>query len=140
MKKSSKEMEQAAKENEESKRRTVFMVVSSSTLSFITRAPLMLTSVNDLRVLINKPFFQFALYLYSFSIDEFETSFSFNYNCSNLRSCQVFQAFGNCLYLFSLSTVLFFLKHFDKNFRKAYQVCFPRQKGNSLNDNKNIRD
>lgn len=122
MKKTEKEMEAASKENEESKRRAVFMVVFNSTLNFLTRVPLMVASVNDLRLLIEKPnslvqdSFNFNL------LDLFITSFTFKFYCSSVKACLVFESFGNCLYLFSLASTLFFLKCFDKNFKKAFKT------------------
>lgn len=136
MKRGDKEIEELSKENEESKRRAVFMVVLNSTLNFLTRLPLMLTSVNDLRLLVRKPYRQVEDSNYLNSLDEFNPWFTFKFYCSSVKSCLVFQSFGNCLFLFSLSTVIFFLKNFDKNFMKAYQTFFAWNSSSENNQDK----
>lgn len=126
MKKTTKEMDEASKENEEAKRRTVLMVVLNSTLNFCTRIPLMITSVNDLRLLIQRSFNRFESLVSINVVDQFSPLFTLKFYCSSVKACLVFRSLGNCLYLFSLSTILFFCKYFDKNFKKAYEVCFAR--------------
>lgn len=133
MKRSVKEIENVSKENEESKRRAIFMVIINSTLNFCTKIPLMIMSVNDLRILIQRPFFELEnedpLTIKIFNnYEKFETAYSFKYFCWTQHSCQVIQSFGNCLFLFSTTTVLFFLKHFDKNFKLAFSECFSNKK------------
>ena len=77
MKKSSKEMEQAAKDNEESKQRTVFMVVLNSTLNFMTRAPLLIQLMNDLKILIFTSDVKEVYATQSLTRKEFNSSFFF---------------------------------------------------------------
>ena len=142
MKKSDKEMEEVRKKNEESKRRPVLMVVLNSTLNFCTRVPLMFTFVNELRLLIQpslnryeKIFFRHFLHMNRF--DPISPRFVLKYYCSTTKACLVFQSFGNCLYLFSLSSILFFLKLFDQNFKNAYEDCFIHNSSKAKHNAKN---
>lgn len=128
--KMTKYSEKTQKENEESKRRVILMVILNSTVNLCTKIPLMITSMNDLRMIIQKPYsyigdFDYKEYFNLFyELDQFITSFSFKYYCSSRQSCLLFQKFGNCLFLFSLSIIFYFLKYFDKNFKTAYDLIF----------------
>lgn len=93
MKKSEKELNETSKQNEESKRRAV---VLNSTLNFSTRIPLMITSVNDFRLLIFNRFKNFDYEISADTLDELSPSFTFKLNCSNVKACLVFQSMGIC--------------------------------------------
>lgn len=128
MKFSEIEIEKVCKENQEAKRGACLMVVLNSIFNMLTKVPSIMTSLNDLRVLIFKPFEppkQYDYILYSFNY--FELSYSFRFFCYAYNSCLALQNTGNCLYLVSLSSVLFFLKSFDKNFKNAYKKVFHRE-------------
>ena len=134
MKFSEKEMEKTAKENDDSKRRTFFMIVFSSMLNFVTKVPLIITSLNDLRLLILTPSQCSDLTGYDLTINTFDfikVSVSFRFFCHTQNSCVTFQNVSNLLFLFSLSSVLFFLKGFDKNFKAAYQMAFSKLGSNA---------
>lgn len=112
-------LDKVVKENKESKRRVVSMVVFSSLFNFFTKVPSMITSLNDLRLLVARPATSKESFWFMF--DAVYTNFSFLFFCSNEKSCLIFQKFGNCLFLISLCSTLHFLKHFDKNFQVACQ-------------------
>lgn len=122
-----KNMEDESKNNEESRRRVIFMVIFNSTLNFCTKLPMMITSVNDLRLLIHKTYVNNDSY-YDITrtniLYNFQTFITFKYLCWTQKSCIIFQSFGNCLFLFSLTTILFFLKCFDRNFKTAFSNVF----------------
>ena len=129
MKCSENEIERASKENDESKRRTILMVVLNSVFNFLTKIPSMVASLNDLRLLILKPFnssnhFDYIIDGFNF----FGASLSFRFFCSSENSCLTFQSMGNFLFLFSLASSLIFLKTFDKNFRASYEIVFAKKK------------
>lgn len=127
MKRTQKEIDETSKENEETKRRAILMVILNSTLNLLTKVPLMIMSVNDLRLLIQRPYFELEKeyeWVSLHRIDETDATFTFKLFCSASKSCLVFQSFGNCLFLWSLAITLFFLKRFDKNFRNAFKKCF----------------
>lgn len=139
MKKSEKEMANAAKENEEAKRRALFMVLANSGANFGTKVPLIITSLNDLRILIQRPYakIESAIQMQFFSsyIDRFSADFSFSFFCSSVKGCLLFQGFGNCLFLLSLSMHLVFLKKFDKNFKTSYDTLYDKNhKNNKTNE------
>lgn len=111
------------RENRESKRRVVLMVVLGSVFSLITKMPLTITSLNDLRLIIRKPFSRQAELVMSFK-PMTDASVSFQYFCSNKKACVLFQTFGQCMFLLSMCATYHFLKIFDKNFQIAYQQAF----------------
>lgn len=53
-----KGLEKVIEENKKSKRRLIFMIVSSFLLNFLTKTPLIITSLNDSRILISKSNYQ----------------------------------------------------------------------------------
>lgn len=118
--------EKAQKESQESRQRLVSMVIFSSVFNFLTKVPSMITSINDLRLLILKPDGQLTRLIQFFLFNPNPTFLSFRFFCSTKRSCLIFRKFANCLFLISLSSPLFFLKRFDKNFQEAYQVAFTK--------------
>lgn len=129
MKKGEKELEKASRENEESKRRTLFMVILSSILNFVCKVPLMITSFNDLRIMIRKPYAKNPSFVDSSfrSLNPFKTSLTFEFFCSTEKSCLIFQNLGNFLFIFSLCINLHFFKHFDKNFNTAFKEVFKKK-------------
>ena len=111
--------EKVKKENDESFRRVIFMVVLSSLVNFLLKLPIVITSLNDLRYLITTSgWLQFDY----FDDYNFEFSYSFSYFCYTDKICMIFFQFGNFLFLISLSVNFFFLKRFDKNFYSAYEL------------------
>lgn len=130
MKSSVKDLEKARKENEESKRRAIFMVVFNSVFNFLTKVPSIVTSMNDVRV----------LFLNIFNNNHFNQNFDFNltkgltfrYFCVKEKSCLIFQSLSNSLFLVSLDSVLFFLKAFDNNFKAAYKIALKRHKSKQV--------
>lgn len=123
------EIEKQAKENEQSKRRALFMVIFSSIFNLISKVPSMVASFNDVRILIISPYMKNSLQdSLVFNYNSFRTSLSLEYFCSSDRSCLFFQNFGNSLFLISLASILFFLRAFDKNFKDAYKQAFKANK------------
>lgn len=122
--------EKTQKENEASKRRVLYMVIINSLFNFITKVPSMITSLNDVRVLVAKTTEDMRSSLYSgyFKFDPFRTDLTFRFFCSAEKSCVVFQSFGNCLFLASLCPIFYFLKYFDKNFQTGLEQAFPNKK------------
>lgn len=121
----SKDIEKVCKENEESERRVLSMVVFSSVLNISCKVPFMITSFNDMRLVIRKPFQMKNGYDPRFAeFDSLKMDFSFKFFCSMYKGCLLFQKFENSLYLFSMCTILHFLKHYDNNFKEAYQLVF----------------
>lgn len=118
-------LEKTKKENKESKRQAILMVVFNSIFNVITKIPSLITSLNDVRLIINNPIAVF--HNEWFVINHTSLLFSFSYFCLNQKSCVLFQRYGNCLFLFSLCSTLFFLKRFDKNFANAYQLAFTKK-------------
>jgi len=115
--------EKLHKENEESVRRVIKMVILNSTVNIFCKIPMTITSLNDLRLMIQRgdfkniqPYFE---YLHWFTF-----SYNMKYICSSDRICEIFQSFGNLLYLISLSLSIVFLKSFDKKFQNAFQQTF----------------
>lgn len=126
--KSSKELEKSTKESQESKRRVLFMIIYNSVFNLITKVPSMITSFNDLRLVILKPLSNSNDYnLEFYNFNPFNTKMTFKFFCSMQMSCLIFQKFGNCLFLFSIGQVFSFLKRFDKNFKEAYKQAFPNK-------------
>lgn len=118
-----------SKENEESKRRAIFMVVFSSVFNFATKIPSLVTSLNDVRLLILNPFVKNAVFSeLFFGYNPFVSNLTFRFFCMKEKSCLVFQNFGNCLFLVSLCSVVYFLKNFDNNFKAAYRELFKNRK------------
>lgn len=117
----SKSIEKASKENEEAKRRTLFMVVSNSMLNFLTKVPLMITSLNDVRVIFQK--IQRKQFNQNTTFFRFSSKLFTNF-CLEEKSCLAFRNFSNCVFLVSLGSTFFFLKSFDKNFKEAYAEVF----------------
>ena len=130
MKRSEKEMDKASRENEESKRRAVIMVVCNSTLNFCLKIPILIPALNDFRILVNAFSLPYRFQQIPNFLILFDSPLKFKYYCVTEKSCQIFQAFGNCLFLVSLSTILFFLKHFDMNFKCAFKRVFANRKNN----------
>ena len=127
------------KENDESMRRVINMVVISSLLNLSLKLPIVITSLNDLRILISSQYRSFSIsttFAYQFS-ENYETSNSFkfqnsmNYLCFLNKICEIFESFGNFLFLISLSVNFFFLKKFDKRFQSAY-ISFRGKKSNVI--------
>lgn len=125
MKRSEKEMEKTKKENDESKRRAVFMVVLNSTLNFCSKIPLLIPALADFRHLIftssNSVNESVGTVMTQNVLKAFGSSLNFKFYCASQKSCIIFESFGNLLFLVSFSATLFFLKHFDMNFKQAYQ-------------------
>lgn len=124
--------EKTQKENEASKRRVIYMVIINSLFNLITKVPSMITSLNDVRVLVVETTEEMRSSFNSgfFKFDPFRTDLTFRFFCSAEKSCVVFQSFGNCLFLASLCTIFYFLKYFDKNFQVAFRQLFPSKKNN----------
>ena len=119
--------EKLNKENKESMRRVIYMVIISSLLNFLLKLPIVITSLNDLRVLTTssyKAFSKSAAFLYDQDYGgtlSFKFPYSMNYLCFLDKLCTVFESFGNCLFLISLSVNFVFLRKFDKRFQSAYE-------------------
>lgn len=120
------------KENEESNRRAIIMVISNSTFNFLLKIPLLIPSLNDFRLVF---YFQqhFKLYFSPVQniLNQFSSTLNFEFFCLNEKSCQLFQSFGNCLVFLSLSTIVFFIKKFDMNFKTAFTNVFSAQNTNA---------
>ena len=126
----------AFKENEESKRRAFSMVFFSSVLNVITKVPSMITSINDMRLLIINPLN--IKDVAQFDRQPLATNLTFRYFCVTDSTCDLFQSCGNCLFIFSLCSIMHFLKHFDKNFKTAFQqALFPKNNDNNKTNNNN---
>lgn len=119
------ENEKILKDNEESKKRALLMVVFCLSFNLVTKFPSMIASLNDVRILILRPYDKHAmLNAELFGFNPFRTVLSFKFFCSNEKSCLLFQNFGNFLFLISLSSILGFLRKFDKNFAIAFENVF----------------
>lgn len=119
-------MEKVLAENKESKRRVVLMVIVSSCFNLLTKVPSMITSLNDVRLIVLKPVSN--IYWEWFLTDLRNIHLSFRFFCLSQKGCMLFQQTGNCLFLFSLCFILHFLKNFDMNFKAAYQMAFRKKK------------
>lgn len=129
-----KDTSNADGKNDDSKRRVFFMVVFSSLFNLVTKVPSMIVSLNDLRILVIKPVKDMSRESdIIFEFDPLPKSFSFRFLCSMEKSCVIFQNFGNCLFVFSTCSVLFFLKRFDNNFKLAYKQVFLQNKTKTKN-------
>lgn len=133
------ELDKALKESEDSKHRVLNMVIFCSVFNLLTKVPLMITSLNNCRIIFTLPFGKKEFLLkYNESLqlsvmNPFRVNMTFRYFCSFEKSCLVFQNFGNCLFLASSSATVYFLKSFDMNFKSAYETSFPRKIKNQPN-------
>lgn len=126
-----KGLEKIQNENKESKLRIILMVVFNSLFNLIAKVPSMISSLNDVRLLLvfkACTIFQYPSDCYVF--DSTSSSLSFKSFCMSKKTCIVSQQLGNLLFLLSISSSLHFLKRFDKNFQKAYKQAFPDKKEN----------
>ena len=129
--------EKLKKENEESMRRVIYMVIISSLLNFLLKLPIVITSLNDLRVLITssfKAFSESSSFLYDQNYDNtflLKFPYSMNYFCFMDKICMMFESFGSFLFLISLSVNFYFLRKFDKHFQSAYETVKRKNKKKS---------
>lgn len=121
------ELEKALNETEDSKRRAIIMVIANSIFNLVTKVPLIITSLNDLRLIALENPDQKNVYKGSYFMLFFRTTFSLRVFCSLERSCLLFQSFSNFLFILSSSLVLFYLKSFDMNFKIAFRFVFSRK-------------
>ena len=109
------------KENKEAIRKVLTMVILSALVSFICKIPISITSLNDLRLLINTPF-------YDLDFDSGRELFKFPYTMETIcyfdEICLVFESFGNFLFFISLGINLFFFYKFDKKFFLSFKFAF----------------
>ena len=114
-----KVQERVKKENKESMRRVIQMVVLNSTVNVLFKLPVIITTLHDFRLLLEN---NLTVEYYNILAAKrwYSFPYSMKYFCSEERSCEIFENFGNSLFLSSLGVNFFFLKHFDKNFSFAY--------------------
>lgn len=116
-------LEKLRKENRESLRRLVKLVMLSSLCGIALKVPNCLTSLNDFRLLISNLNFEFFEKI-SFEPNHFAFPYTMSYLCMLTKACLVFRSFGHFLYIVSLSANFFFLKSFDQNFKAAFSATF----------------
>ena len=111
------------KENQETIRNVLKMVILTALVSLICKIPISITSLNDLRIMINTPFEQ----LYN----DFRSGrelFKFPYDMRTIcyfdEICLIFESFGNFLFLISLGINIFFYYKFDKKFYLSFNIVF----------------
>ena len=114
------------RENRESFRKLVKLVVCNSLCGVLLKLPNCIMSLNDLRILFTD-FNTGRFFDSTFWTSYFIFPYSMGYLCAIAKVCLVFQTFGHFLYLVSVSTNLFFLKKFDKNFTLAFETLFTRK-------------
>ena len=105
-------------EDERSIKEVTHLILFNILTNFTLKIPTTITSLNDIRALINYSE-KFTALLGSPSISQYVYSYSMDYFCYMSRGCQVFQVFGNFLFLMSLFINFFLIRKFDKNFGKA---------------------
>ena len=103
-------------ENETKARNVRFMILLSLITNFVLKIPITITTFNDLRLMIRNSHEEnfFSEYWFTFP-------YSMRYFCHLDKICGVFQSFGNCLFLLSLTISFFFLKKYDNNFKTVYK-------------------
>jgi hypothetical protein len=112
--------EKMKQESAESMRRVILMVILNSLIHFLSKIPLTITSLNDLRLQISRTYFDVS-YGTLRTYHWFTFPYSMRYFCALDKICLLFRKFGNFLYLISISINLFFLKKFDKNFQEKFK-------------------
>jgi hypothetical protein len=114
--------EKIKRENQESEKRVLNMIILNSIVNVTLKVPITITSLNDVRLLFN------IRIIFDTPESGFRQWYSFpytmNYFCSYDRICEIFKSFGNFLYLIALSLGFFFFKYFDKRFDSAYRFIF----------------
>lgn len=124
-------LDKIIKENKKSKRRVIRMVIFSSTFSLITKVPSIVTSLNDVRLIIRN--FVPIQEMQFFKFNPNTTTLYFDLFCYTQKSCLIFKKFGNFLYLLSLSSTFHFLKRFDKNFEAGCDQVFSTKSQTTMN-------
>ena len=82
------DLDTAIRVNDESRRRAILMVIFNSTLNFSTKMPLLITSLNDFRLLVQRPYFLLesqspSYFVILHQLKRFESSFmTLNYYLS----------------------------------------------------------
>jgi len=115
--------EKKKKENVEAVRRVTQMVVLNAIVNVLCKAPSVVISFNDLRLLIVTQFEKLQLGV-RFDRLVFEFPYTMRHVCYIEDVCLVFQNFGNFLFLISLSTNFFFYYKFDKKFKIQFNSFF----------------
>ena len=115
--------EKKKKENDEAVRRVTQMVVLNAIVNVLCKAPSVIISLNDLRLLIVTQFEKLQLGI-DFERPVFEFPYTMKHVCYIEDICVLFQNFGNFLFLISLSTNFFFYYKFDKKFKVQFNSFF----------------
>ena len=111
------------KENQETIRKVLTMVILSALVNLILKIPISITSLNDLRLMINTPFHQ--LFSGFMSVRElFKFPYDMRTICYFDEICLIFESFGNFLFLISLAINIFFYYKFDKKFHLSFNTAF----------------
>lgn len=128
------DLEKALIETEDSKRRAVNMVILNSVFNLVTKVPSMISPLNDMILLAQGKREKNTDTGMSFFYFNFYIRLTLRVYCGLERSCQLFQSFGNFLFLLSSSLVFFFLKSFDMNFKDAFKIAFFRDARKKIED------
>lgn len=123
--------EKIKRENDESFRRVLFMVILSSVLNVLLKLPIVITSLNDLRLFIVSKFVTWK-FAYFDDISALKFPYTMNSFCFLDKICRIFESFGEFLLLMSLSINFFVIKQFDKKFQAAFDLF----RGKNKNPNK----
>jgi hypothetical protein len=112
------------KENQETIRKVLTMVILSAFVSLISKIPISITSLNDLRLLINNPLDHLEIHSVRLGREFFKFPYSMKTICYYDETCLIFESFGNFLFLISLGINIFFFKRFDKKFSLSFNTAF----------------
>ena len=111
------------KENQETIRKVLTMVILSALVSLIFKIPISITPLNDIRLLISTPFDHLEKDFKS-GRELFKFPYSMKTICYFDEICLIFESFGNFLFLFSFGINIFFYYKFDKKFYSSFNTAF----------------
>jgi hypothetical protein len=112
---SEKAKEKLKPENKEAFRKVLTMVILNSCVNLMLKIPIVITTMNDLKLLNTLDADTFDLARYP-DRRWYQFPYTMKYFCSWDRICEIFESFGNFLYLTSLSLNFLFLRSYDKKF------------------------
>lgn len=128
-------MEKKKKEDNKILRKITLLIVSTTIVSFASKVPNSVTSLNDLRLLSTTPFNHLEITA-GVGHELFKFPYTMKTICYLDEICSIFNNLGNFLFMFSLSLNFFFFLNFDKNFKSAFYLVFSFGKKNDSIDQK----
>ena len=128
-------MEKKTKEDNKILRKITLLIVSTTIVSFASKVPNSVTSLNDLRLLSTTPFNHLEITT-GVGHELFKFPYTMKTICYLDEICSIFNNFGNFLFMLSLSLNFFFFLNFDKNFNSAFYLVFSFSKKNDSIDQK----